>query len=184
MSEEVKDSQKTVVAFIAGLLVGALLVWMFGSSDADMKQDMHDADDESALLDEDMMEFDSESEADTAMNEEVDAILAAELPVGDAEAELGGTTAGSVVNLSSATFPTDAGWVAVRSYNDGMLGNVLGASRYSKEQGLVPETIQLLTPTIVGQEYAIVFFSENGDRQFNMRSDFQLDVDPIVFTAE
>jgi len=181
MTEEVKDSQKTVVAFIAGLLVGALLVWMFGGSDATTMSETEHTETDSALLDEGTMSFDTETESAAGeMSDE----SAATLSIGDAEAEVASEAAGSEVVLSSATFPTDAGWVAVRSYNDGMLGNVLGAARYSKEQGLIPDSIQLLTPTMAGEQYAIVFFSENGDRQFNMRSDFQLDVDPIIFTAE
>ncbi len=181
MSEEVKDSQKTVVAFIAGLLVGGLLVWMFGGPAADTVPETEDEAVDSEILNESEMDFSSKieevSSESTTANE-------SGLSVGAANARVAGASTRSMIALESATFPTDAGWVAVRSYNDGALGNVLGASRYSKEQGLIPDTVNLLTPTVAGNEYAIVFFSENGDRQFNMRSDFQLDVEPIVFTAK
>jgi len=184
MSEEVKESQKTVVAFIAGLLVGGLLVWMFGGPADEMEPTLENEMNDSEMLDESDLEFSNDELDETTTNNENDASSTAELSVGTADARVAGATTRSVIALESATFPTDAGWVAVRSYTNGEVGNVLGASRYSKEQGLVPDTVNLLTPTVAGNEYAIVFFSENGDRQFNMRSDFQLDVEPIVFTAE
>lgn len=179
-TEEVKDSQKTVVSFIAGLIVGALLLWMFGGDTAEKTATTKDAnEDESAeVLDEDEMEVE---DGDTTTETEVEM---PEMEVGDAEVGLESRAAGSTLSLSSATFPTDAGWIAVRSYSNGEVGNVLGASRYSKEQGLVPSEIELLSPMVAGGQYAIVFFSENGDRQFNMRTDLPLDVDPVVFTAE
>lgn len=179
-TEEVKDSQKTVVSFIAGLIVGALLLWMFGGDKADDTANVKMDDDvDVEILDEDAMEV-----IDMTSDTTDGTTVASELNVGTAAVGLQSRMAGSLLVLESATFPTDAGWVAVRSYTNDELGTVLGASRYSKEQGLVPTEIELLSPTVAGKEYAIVFFSENGDRQFNMRTDLPLNVAPIGFTAE
>lgn len=188
MTEEVNESQKTVVSFIAGLIVGALLLWMFGgTAKDDMATVGSEVEEDAAEMVDDMEDAADEVEDmtdDTAgeVREEV-----ANLEVGDAQVSFAPPSRDGHLDhlhLEGVTFPTDAGWIAVRSYNDGAYGNVLGASRYSKEQGLIPEDIELLTPMTAGGTYAIVFFSENGDRQFNMRSDMQLDVAPTTFTVE
>lgn len=191
------DGQKTVVAFIAGLLVGALLVWVFSDTPAeaptetddaaateqDQTGDAENADDTETTSDEptDATPDQTETPADESAPE---AEPAAELPTGDASASVADTAPSRVVALESATYPTDNGWIAVRTYNDGEFTNILGAARYSREQGLIPEEIQLLTPTIAGQEYAIVFFTEDGDREFNLRNDTPIETPLITFTAE
>lgn len=181
------EGQKTVVAFIAGLLVGGLLVWVFNDTPAQAPAHSDDQALETGEMAEAGDEDTDEMEDDTNAPEVETAAPAvepvAELPVGDAAAAVSDAAAGTVVALDSATFPTDEGWVGVRSYVDGQFTNILGASRYSKEQGLVPEAVQLLTPTITGREYAIVFFSENGDRQFDPRTDIQLDTEVTTFVA-
>lgn len=190
MSEqEVQDSQKTVVAFIAGLLVGGLLVWIFSTPNtAEMPADTMDETDSEVSMDSDEMSDDmdsvemSEDTTDTAAETPVE--TTPELVTGAGSADVQDTTAGSVVTLDGAVFPTDEGWIAVRTYTEGQLGSILGASRYSKEQGLVPEAIELLAPTRAGRDYAIVFFSEDGNRNFNLDGDTQLDVEPSVFTAQ
>lgn len=186
MTEETTqtDGQKTVVAFVAGLLVGGLLVWIFNDTPAEAPVTGTDADTEMSEQDGDMGDTSSEtSDADDVT--EVDMTpTTPEMPIGDGSASVDGVTAGSVLTLDGATFPTDEGWIAVRSYTNGELGWVLGAARYSREQGLIPDSIQLLSPMVAGREYAIVFFSENGDRTFNMATDAQLNTEITTFTAQ
>ena len=178
-----QDGQKTVVAFVAGLLVGGFLVWIF--NDTPVEAPATDTSDESALEADASSEDANNDEADEATTDEpATQEPVAELPTGDGAATVTTTAAGSVVPLASATFPHDEGWVGVRTYVDGEVTNILGAARYSKEQGLIPEEIQLLTPTLAGSEYAIVYFSENGDRQFNPRTDMQITGPVTTFTAE
>ncbi|MAZ29968.1 hypothetical protein CL655_01660 [bacterium] len=176
------DGQKTVVAFVAGLLVGGLLVWIFSDTPAEAptvtETVTEEVSDETSVTTTDDSTATEVSES-TSTNEVV-----AELPVGEGSANVSNPVAGSVVTLEGATFPTDEGWVAVRTYTNGELGWVLGASRYSREQGLVPETIELLSPTVAGRDYAIVFYSEDGNRVFNLGGDVQLDTDITPFTAQ
>jgi len=183
MSEhEVKDSQKTVVAFIAGLLIGGLLVWIFADTPAEAPSQVDDADAAIEADDESDDAMDAEGSDETADTTEVDTTPT--LEVGDAAVSLANTSAGNLVSLESATFPTDAGWIAVRTYRDGQLGNILGASEYSREAGLTPEIVRLLAPTVAGREYAIVFFSQDSNPAFNLDGDAQLDTEIITFTAE
>ena len=130
---------------------------------------------------------DSEKKAeDTKMTEDKKDVApaAATLPVGDAKVSVGEQKAGTSVAIDSATFPTKEGWVGVRNMSDGKLGLLLGVARFSADQGLVPKTIELVTPTVAGREYAIVFYSESGDRKFNLAEDIQNGNEFATFTAK
>lgn len=181
MSEQEKqESQKTVVAFVAGLLVGGLLVWIFSSSpSSNVAPDVTDTDDQTEeAADED------ESDGITETESENETAATPQLVTGEGKVVLGDQAAGSVIDFDSVTFPVDEGWIAIRSYTDEKLGNILGASRFSKSQGLVPDSVQLLAPTVPDREYAVVFFTENGDRAFNLANDAQIDGVFATFTAK
>lgn len=184
MSEQEKqESQKTVVAFVAGLLVGGLLVWVFGgapeSTDKTTKEIM--LDEESSEQTE--ISESTEGEA-TETPEASDVPPVAELPIGNAAATVNNQPAGLTVSLEGATFPSDEGWIGVRDYVDGQLAGLLGVVRYSKEQGLVPEEIILQRATVAGNTYAVVFYSESGDRVFNLADDVQVGGVMETFTAQ
>lgn len=179
MSEQVKeDNQKTVVSFIVGLLIGGLLVWAFSgnANDKPVEKTKEDTKEQTKT---------EETKTEETKTEETKAPApAATLPVGNAAVTLGEQSAGSKVALDSATFPTKEGWVGVRDYNDGQLGGLLGVARFSAEQGLVPTQIILQRATVAGKMYAIVFYTESGDRKFNLANDVQVDKEFATFTAK
>lgn len=178
MSEqETQEGQKTVVSFIAGLLIGGLLVWVFGGTPADVVAP-EETEQETAEITE-TEEAASEETAEVSETVEVPA-----LEVGTGDITVVDQAAGTAVLLEGATFPTEEGWVAVRSYPNGQLGSILGAARYSKEQGLVPAEVSLLAPTTAGRDYAVVFFSEDGDYEFNLANDAQIGDVFGTFTAQ
>ncbi len=180
MAEQVKeDNQKTIVSFIVGLLIGGLLVWAF-SGDANGKptdKSKEDTKEESK---------DATKTEDTKTDDtKVTTPAAATLPVGDAAVSVGSQIgAGPSVAIDSATFPTKEGWVGVRDYSDGKLGGLLGVARFSAEQGLVPKEIPLMRATTAGKQYAIVFYSESGDRKFSLADDVQMPKEFATFTAK
>lgn len=181
MSEQEKqESQKTVVSFIAGLLIGGLLVWVFGGTPEEAVAP-EASEEETQEMTEEEVEVSVETEEAPAETEETPAV---ELEIGDGAVSVADQAAGTNVVLEGATFPTEEGWVAVRSYPNGQLGSILGAARYSKEQGLIPDEVPLLAPTSAGRDYAVVFFSEDGDREFNLANDSQIGDVFGTFTAQ
>lgn len=174
MSEQVKeDNQKTVVSFIVGLLIGGLLVWAFsGNPDNKPTDKITDTTTKETPV--------AEKPAETT----TETPEVAKLPVGEGAAKVENGNAGMSVSLDSVTFPAKEGWVGVRNLSEGKLGMLLGVARFSEEQGLIPKDIQLLTPTISGREYAIVFYSESGDRKFNLADDVQVEGQFATFTAK
>ena len=179
MSEDKQEGQKTIVSFIVGLLIGGLLVWAFSGPAVDAPN--KDKGDDKA---EEAMETESEEEAET---EEETTETVAETPVlqvGEGKVDVADQAAGTSVTLNGATYPVSEGWIGVRDYTDGRLGGLLGVVRFSEEQGLVPSAVALQRATVAGKEYAVVVYTESGDRQFSLANDVQLDSVFATFTAQ
>jgi hypothetical protein len=178
-----EESQKTVVSFIVGLLIGGLLVWAFSGTAGETPKPADTTDD--TKTEAPVTTTDNKTDKTTSTESTKPATAVATLPVGDAEVSVGGEiAAGMSVPLDSATFPTKEGWVGVRDYSDGKLGGLLGVARFSAEQGLVPKEITLLRSTVAGKQYAIVFYSESGDRKFDLANDVQNGNEFATFTAK
>ena len=180
MTEDKQEGQKTIVSFIVGLLIGGLLVWAFSGPavDAPKNDDKKDADKEMTE------EAEEENETATEAEAETEAEVVATLPVGDGKVEVSNQAAGTSVALSSATYPVSEGWIGVRDYSNGQLGGLLGVVRFSEAQGLVPSAVTLQRATVAGKEYAVVVYSESGDRQFSLANDVQIDSVFATFTAQ
>jgi hypothetical protein len=177
MSEQEKqENQKTIVAFAAGLLIGGLLVWIFGGQ----PNDKHE---EEKMEEQKKGEEVKVSEVAGETKEEV-MEAKPEMAVGEGKVEVKDQAVAKVVALDSVTFPSDEGWIGVRDYADGKIGYILGVARYSKSQGLIPAQVALQRSTIAGKEYAIVFFKENGDKKFNATQDTQMEGIVATFKAQ
>jgi len=192
MSEENKineESKKTVVAFIAGLLVGGLLVFIFVNPNSDdyrpsegqnrntdTEEVSETENDGSDRTDEDNTRDDSRTTEERTDNSE-SVVTGGSLSVSDQKA-------GSSVSFSNANFPTNEGWVGVREYQNGQLVGLLGVARWNKAEGLMPSSVTLLRPTVAGETYAIVLYSENGDKVFSLAKDSQVSGVMGTFEAE
>jgi len=181
MSEQKEETQKTVVSFVVGLLIGGLLVWAFSGTESTAPTSFSD----------DKAEATETTNVDSSANdplatteEEVTVTPVATLPIGDGSVDINSQTAGKEVTLVAATFPIKEGWVGVRDYDNGQLGGLLGVVRFSEEQDLVPTSIILQRATVTGKNYAIVFYTENGDREFSLATDVQVDKVFATFTAK
>lgn len=177
MSEENKmteESKKTIIAFIAGLLVGGLLVFIFVNPST-VNENIDDTNDDETGEVVDMSDGeDEEDNNDDSMSGDVNDASNETPVVTDGSISVSDQDAGSRTTFTNASFPTSAGWVGVREYQNGQLVGLLGVSRWSKSEGLLPTSISLLRPTVAGQTYAIVFYSENGDNVFSLASDAQM----------
>ena len=157
--ENNQDNQKTIVAFVVGLLIGGLLVWAFSGPEQTTAPSEEDTTAE-VTTDTEATDSDEEMSSDTDTS---GTIVVPDQP------------ASSEVALETANYPVAEGWVGVRTYENSTLTNILGVVRFSESQGLMPEAITLQTPTISGQTYAIVVYQEDGDFDFSLAGDRQLD---------
>lgn len=173
-----QESQKTVVAFVAGLLIGGLLVWVFSSSpEAAVPTDERTTEDSTETVE--MDESDAAPVEQPSARDEVssdagigdDSTSAS--PVVDGFAfSVEDQPAGGVVSLGdSPVYPTAAGWVVVHEDADGELGNALGAARYNTAGNLTPNQVTLLRGTSAGATYHVVWYVDDGDRIFDMERD-------------
>lgn len=182
------EDRKTIVAFIIGLVIGGLLVWAFSDTPANAPTEKKRGDDSEMSKEK---EGDKDAESKEANTDTAPVKVKTEakspetsLPRGEGVVEVGEVEAGSSVALSRANYPLSEGWIGVRSYTEGRLGSLLGVVRFSESQGLVPDKIVLQYPTRAGADYAIVMYSEDGDRTFNLASDKQEDKIFATFTAK
>lgn len=179
-----EEGKKTIVSFVVGLLIGGILVWAFtGGEETQKPADKDEADKEMTQTDKDKSE--AKVEADIK-NDKADTkpVTINQLSVGDGAVVVEDQLASSRIALKSATYPVADGWIGVRDYSNENLGGILGVVRFSESQGLVPKNIILQRPTKAGSNYAVVIFTENGDRVFNSATDVQLPTIFATFKAE
>jgi len=177
-----EDSKKTIVAFVVGLLIGGLLVWAFiGENRAEAPGVENEITNEETTDETQSGETTTKPEAPVA---ETQVTSSPALTVGEGAIVVNNQTASRQIAMVSATYPIAEGWIGVRDYTNGNLGGILGVVRFSESQGLVPNEIILQRPTRAGNTYAVVIFSDDGDRQFNSAGDVQIDQIFTTFTAQ
>jgi hypothetical protein len=179
MAEETQDGQKTIVAFVVGLLIGGLLVWAFSGPTTNAPSVTMEEAEESESSEEQSENESSETDMDT-----VEITPVPELQVGDGAVSVEDQAASASIALDSATYPVSEGWIGVREYNNDQLGYILGVVRFSESQGLVPDAIELQRATSPGNRYAVVIFTEDGDFEFSLAQDVQIDTIFDTFVAQ
>lgn len=183
MSETDKqEGQKTVVAFVAGLLIGGLLVWVFSSSPENTPADQEAAGNaDNAVSNEvptrDITETRNTSQQATNSNNTTASSNT------EGSLKVANQPAGTEVAVDVA-FPTTEGWVAVRDLIDGVPGSILGAARYNTEVGLTPQSVTLLRGTEAGKSYEVMFYTEDGDSTFDPNKDLAMEAPTATFTAQ
>ena len=188
-TEQQPESQKTIIAFVAGLLIGGLLVWIFAGGTPTEAPKVTDSDPATETNTETDVDEDSAAddgiESEATITEMTDSTeTSATMETDDGSIEVNHQPAGRTVAIEGAVFPNDEGWIGVRDYQNGQMSGLLGVARFSKEQGLIPEAITLLRATEPGSEYAVVFYTESGDREFSLASDVQIPDIMTTFMAE
>lgn len=174
MEENTQNSQKTVVSFIVGLIIGGLLVWVFTSAPTTKPATTDTKKTDTASTD--VAKTDDTKTEDTTTTDTTDTTKKTDAPVaniGTGSILVDVQNAGTVVALGATTYPGTDGWIAVHSMNGDALGGVLGAARYSTKEGLLPKQVELLktAPTVKGKTYAVVFHKSDGDRTYSSKTD-------------
>ncbi len=170
MSEaEKQEGQKTVVAFITGLLIGGLLVWVFSSSPANAPQTQSESDE--TTTEETASTEDSNNDQGASAVTSTREVVRDVTPVGDASLTVDDQKAGNVVTLGKVSYPSENGWIVVREYANNVPGRILGAARFSTADGLTPKEVSLLRSTVAGSSYQVVFYTEDGDKKFSTTGD-------------
>lgn len=171
--DEKEKNQKTVVAFIAGLLIGGLLVWVFGAAPERTSDDRDSAGTDVTRTDAGNTDAEVGTPAQGRGDSSSESTSEAPRIVvsGNGAISVSDQPAGVVVELGEVEYPTTDGWIVIHDDIAGELGNALGASRYSTEVSLLPATVELLRSTESGNTYHAVLYSENGDRVFDLDDD-------------
>lgn len=163
--DDKEKRQKTVVAFVAGLLIGGLLVWVFTMAPEEEKkvETKKTPDTKETVVDtsKNVPRVEDEATPEPAMTSTEDGALRVE-----------NQGAGTRVALASFDMPVDAGWVVVHEVRaDGTLGNALGAARFSQAEKLTPTAVELLRTTVSGKTYHAVVYADNGNKVFDLKQD-------------
>jgi hypothetical protein len=159
-----QESKKTVVAFVAGLIIGGLLVWTFsGAPEAGAPGKT--SDDETTTT---SQKYTDETVADKTE----DTTMLKEPTTNNFTFTVADQPAGMFVELGdNVKYPTKEGWIAVHEDVNEEIGSVLGAARYDTVVGLMPDQIELLRNTEAGKKYHVVYYIESGDRKFDRHED-------------
>jgi hypothetical protein len=173
-----QDSKKTIIAFAAGLLIGALLVWAFMAATPAEDRENNVNDDDNGLVGNNTNRDDDDDNTSSTNGSRND---------DDTETfSIDDQPAGNTVELGNIDFPEGTGWVAVTDYEDGVAGSrFLGAALYDTDAGLEPTQIELLRATEAGKTYRVSFFEDNGDREFSRAGgDTEIEGEAAIFRAE
>jgi len=173
-----EQKQKTVVAFVVGLLIGGLLVWIFSitpdnkkSSDTKNTSEFTENTDENA----------SDTNKATSSEEKKDEVISTGIVVenGSGSIVVEDQSAGLSVAIASVLMPVSNGWIVVHEINDdGTLSNILGAARFSESEDLMPKSVELLRTTKAGATYKVVIYGGKEDRLYDKVADM-----PITMTG-
>jgi hypothetical protein len=183
--ETTKWSTGTLVALVVGLVVGFLIGWgVFAGNSTSSKGTKTGTEGEVASSTE------SGSDVDTVEGEAMPSDDSAGVTVSSNLGPTGGATAfsvnnqvaGKTVNVLNVT-TAGSTWVAVRDYQGGKLGNILGARRIDvpSQAGVA---VQLLRPTLAGHIYAVVLYRDNGDKLFSSKTDTLVSGELASFMAK
>lgn len=173
-----EENKKTIIAFIGGLLVGGLLLYMF-IEPAAVDTDRPDSVPEAMIETEDTSEPAEVSATDTLIVDDRPSAI-----VRGGSVTVQDQRAGQNVFITDLELPSDTGWIGVRDYVDDRTTGLLGVVRWSKSEGLFPEQVNLMRSTEAGRTYAVVFYADNGDRVFSLATDAQIDGVMEIFKAE
>ncbi len=158
-------SNNTIWAAVIGLVVGLILGWLIGHNTFSSKNVVNNGDGADNVNSENMMVTEEKPSNALVVNSSPSEDSDSAVVVAD-------QGAGAVVSVTSVETDT-AVWVVVREDKNGVLGNILGATRIDagNSNNVI---VSLLRPTVAGQTYQVVLFKDDGDKKFDHKIDVPL----------
>jgi len=152
---------KIALTFIGGFLIGFVLLW--GWNSYSNKTNLNVEPQTTAPTE---MEAQETTLAETVTNENIEgAVESTSIDVRD-------QLAGNFATVAATTLSVD-GWIVVHEESEGHITNALGAIR--RDAGTYQDVeVPLLRATTAGTRYWVVLYSDDGDRQFSLATDFPL----------
>lgn len=151
-------NQKIIISFILGIVVGLGGFWMFNATKA-INKVAEDTQQEFTEIVVPKQESVINKEFSSSGLVKNDSIVVLDQP------------AGNTVVFEKVIFE-DSGWVVIHEGTISRVGNALGAARF--DAGEYSGTVSLLRPTKKGEVYRAVLYHDNGDKEFNLDSDFPI----------
>ncbi len=183
--ETTKWSTGTLVALVVGLVVGFLIGWgVFAGNSTGSKSGATGSWGETASSTETGTEGDTTASEASSSDDSTGVMVSNATGLGSSATtfSVNNQVAGPTVNVLNVT-TAGSTWVAVRDYQGGKLGNILGARRIDvpSQAGVA---VQLLRPTLAGHIYAVVLYRDNGDKLFSSKTDTLVSGELASFMAK
>jgi hypothetical protein len=165
-------NSNTIWAAVIGLVVGLILGWlighnMFGSKVVPVKSEDTTKNSAEVMPVEEGKPSTNALVINSSLSEESNSAVMVKDQVAGA-------------SVSVASVETDAStWVVVREDKNGVLGNILGATRIDAGNS-AHVVVSLLRSTVVGQTYQVVLFKDDGDKKFDHKIDVPLTSDGVL----
>ena len=157
------QSLKLIGIFLTGAIVGALSVWMWtATQDILSSEEVIQVEDSTSASEEDAVQ----DQAST-----VQELVTDETQLRSDSIIVRNQRAGLLVEIEKVIFE-EGGWLVIHEGTTSQVGNALGAARFDK--GEHSGIVELLRATEVGMLYRAILYQDNGDKEFNLDSDFPL----------
>lgn len=156
-TETGNQNMKLIVVFLIGVLVGGFSLWMWiATGEALLSKNTE----EKIITKEEITENQKTTAQDLNTNEtklNSDGIVVRK------------QSPGLTVIIEKAVLEED-GWVVIHEGSASHIGNALGAARFDKGEN--SGVVELLRATELGVTYRAVLYRDNGDKEFNLDTDF------------
>jgi hypothetical protein len=167
-----EQQQKMLASFIAGLVIGALVVWFWSSIGVTRSASRRAADTPAATSTESASSTGAiAASSDASGTPPVQSGGHSPVTIGSGEPSItvSGDQKGSVIQLARAMLPDINGWIVARPIRDGTAEHPIGASHF--HDGYWTDTIELVKPLISGAQYQVIVYRDDGNNVFSSISD-------------
>jgi len=169
-------NQKLLISFLVGIIVGAFSVWLWflagEPAQAPDTATKEEASNTIPLSENGIKKTTLPLPPENTLPPSPRSSFVSDSLTSGERVSISNQKAGTTVYLDSAVLSAST-WIAVHENVTGSLGNALGAVRLrSGEHDRV--SIELLRETTPNKTYHLVFYRDNGDQEFDLRSDIRV----------